>query len=509
MNLSDLLIYDNIVIQCHDNPDSDAIASGFGLYKFFKLKNRNVSFIYSGRSEICKKDLLMLVNELKIPITFVQSSEKLPEGTQLLLMTDCQYGQKNVSRFDAPRIVDIDHHQENPGIPDGSDVRSNIGSCSTIVWEHLKKEAPELLSDRGLEEALYYGLYIDTSMLTEIPHPLDKDMRDSIEHVSGSPLLRRLKNSNMTLTELNVAGRSLLSYEYHPEHRYAIFQAEPCDPNLLGMISDLTLSVECIDVCLVYSILGQGIKYSIRSCEMECPADEVAAYLAEGTGAGGGHKYKAGGWIDLSKASPDGNREKAENMLKTRLAAYFTDYDVIYAGRYHADVSLMQKYEKLPARVGYVRSSDIAPEGAKMIVRMLEGEFEVTSDKNTFIMLGIAGELYPISRDKFEYAYRMTDEDYVPDMEIASDLKEYEPTVRDSLSGEIKTIRNYVHGCMSDDNSKIYAEELKKKTKVFTRWDEDTFMLGNPGDILAVRAEDLNDVYIIRRKIFDKSYRKV
>lgn len=32
MKLKELLHYDNIVIQCHDNPDADAIASGYGLY---------------------------------------------------------------------------------------------------------------------------------------------------------------------------------------------------------------------------------------------------------------------------------------------------------------------------------------------------------------------------------------------------------------------------------------------------------------------------------------------
>ena len=32
MMLDELLGYDRITIQCHDNPDADAIASGFGLY---------------------------------------------------------------------------------------------------------------------------------------------------------------------------------------------------------------------------------------------------------------------------------------------------------------------------------------------------------------------------------------------------------------------------------------------------------------------------------------------
>ena len=35
MRLKELLQFDEIIIQCHDNPDADAIASGYGLYCYF------------------------------------------------------------------------------------------------------------------------------------------------------------------------------------------------------------------------------------------------------------------------------------------------------------------------------------------------------------------------------------------------------------------------------------------------------------------------------------------
>ena len=43
MRLSDILKYNDIVIQCHDNPDADALASGFALYTFLKA-NGNSAF---------------------------------------------------------------------------------------------------------------------------------------------------------------------------------------------------------------------------------------------------------------------------------------------------------------------------------------------------------------------------------------------------------------------------------------------------------------------------------
>ena len=35
MRLKELAVYDNIIIQPHDNPDPDALASAFGLYTYF------------------------------------------------------------------------------------------------------------------------------------------------------------------------------------------------------------------------------------------------------------------------------------------------------------------------------------------------------------------------------------------------------------------------------------------------------------------------------------------
>ena len=42
MKLSELLMFNPIIVQCHDNPDADAIASGYALYSYFKEKGKDV-----------------------------------------------------------------------------------------------------------------------------------------------------------------------------------------------------------------------------------------------------------------------------------------------------------------------------------------------------------------------------------------------------------------------------------------------------------------------------------
>ena len=45
--------------------------------------------------------------------------------------------------------------------------------------------------------------------------------------------------------------------------------------------------------------------------------------------------------------------------------------------------------------------------------------------------------------------------------------------------------------------------------KVFTSWDPDKYYLGNVGDYLAVREDDMHDIYVIKGDIFDRTYDRV
>ena len=73
MRLSDLEQYDAITIQCHDNPDADALASGYGLYCYFKSKGNMVRLVYSGRNKIQKSNLCLMVDKLKLPVEYIES----------------------------------------------------------------------------------------------------------------------------------------------------------------------------------------------------------------------------------------------------------------------------------------------------------------------------------------------------------------------------------------------------------------------------------------------------
>ena len=206
MHLRELLEYEQIIVQCHDNPDADAIASGFGVYSYLRKKGKNVRLIYGGKFPIQKTNLVLMVTELKIPIEYVEELEE----AQLLITVDCQYGEGNVTRFPAKTVAVIDHHQVAGKLPKLNEVRSNLGACSTVVRELLQSEGIDLNEDKRLATALYYGLMTDTNNFTEIFHPLDKDLRD--DAVFERSMVTRFRNANLSLMELEIAGNALLGY---------------------------------------------------------------------------------------------------------------------------------------------------------------------------------------------------------------------------------------------------------------------------------------------------------
>lgn len=496
MRLSELEKYGEITIQCHDNPDGDAIASGYGLYVYFKEKGKKVRFIYSGGRKIQKSNLVLMTERLDIPIEYVGDLEEGPiKG--LLITVDCQYGAGNVTKLPAEQVAIIDHHQIEITDIDLQEIQPNLGSCSTLVWKMMKEEGFSFKEDTKLGTALYYGLFSDTNQFAEIYNPVDMDMRDDVAF--NKSLITLFRNSNLTLKELEIAGIALIRNIFNDDYNYAIIKAQPCDPNILGLISDFLLQVDTIHTCVVYNELPEGYKISVRSCSKEVKASELAAFITEGIGSGGGHLEKAGGFISKKRYEEEYPTLHSEAYFSEKMNEYFDNIDIIYAREYDIDVNDMKSYVKKQIPLGYAKAEEIFPIGTPITIRTLEGDIDNVVKEDMYIMIGIKGEVHPIKKEKFEKTYRETEENFLLEAE-------YIPTIKNRNDGISKNIMCYAKTCIATGEAHIHAKELTKTVKVFTTWDEEKYMLGKPGDFIAVRCEDKHDIYIVERDIFFKTY---
>ncbi len=522
MKLAELEKFNPITIQCHDNPDADALASGFGLYTYFKRKGKEVRLIYAGRNRIQKKNLTLMVNELEIPVEYLSDEKEHIKG--LLIMVDCQYQMGNATPLTADVIAVVDHHHHaQKEVVALSEIRPNLGSCATLVWQMMQEAGFSFLGENNLGTALYYGLFSDTNQLSEIYNPLDMDMRDNIPF--NKSLINLLKNSNLSLEEMEIAGIALIRRIYNDVYRYAIVKARRCDPNILGLISDFLIQVDGIDTCIAFNKQEDEIKFSVRSCVKEVRADELASYLASDMGFGGGHSEKAGGVIYRQIYEEIYPNQDKEAFFDERMTKYFKDCTIIHARDYHPDFDKMQFYRRTELPLGLVRATDVFKAGTPVTLRTLEGDSDMVIVSELRLVLGMKGEVYPYLKENLRKRYLVRKERYKIDSNI-NDI-EYTPTLRNKITGEVKDLKDYAYLCVPNKEITIYATELTSVVKLFPAYnkidwahekapaiynmeasqgEEEKYTLGKPGDFLAVSSDDPADVFIVEREIFDRTY---
>ncbi|MDR1511114.1 MAG: DHH family phosphoesterase, partial [Synergistaceae bacterium] len=437
MRLGDLTD-ERIAIQCHDNPDADALASGFGLWRFFTAAGRDVKFFYRGPA-VRKPNLLGMIEELSIP---VERAPDIKKWDGLLITADCQHGAGNVSRVEAPRVAVIDHHIQEGELPELRELCPWLGSCSTLVWKLLSDESFPI--DIKLGTALYYGLFTDTGGFSDVRHPLDRDMWDAVP--ADHAILRKLRKSNLSMSDLSVASAALSDLRFDEARRFVVISAPPCDPNLLGFMSDLAMEVDKVDIAVACSEGADAIKFSVRSAAREAKASDLAAWIAKGIGSGGGHKDKAGGGIARSKyADRFGDTPIAEWFGGT-IRDYLDGSAIIDCSEPDsaADrlrrVGAMKSWRKLPARLGFVPCHRLFGDGAPLQVRMLEGDIDIDADEDTILMIGLGGEVYPTTLEKFIGSYTLIGERF--DSEFP-----YPPAVLNKNTGERLSLTEHAETC--------------------------------------------------------------
>ena len=506
MRLRDLEKYEKITIQCHDNPDADALASGYGLYCYFKSKGKDVRLVYSGRNKIQKSNICLMVEKLHIPVGYIPVGfGETVQVDGLLITVDCQYGSGNVTGLVSEEIAVIDHHQLDHEPPAQSVIQSNLGSCATLVWKMLCDEEYDIDAEDYLGTALYYGLYTDTNQFAELSNPLDMDMREDVE--VDKSLITLFRNSNLSLKELEVAGIALIRYSYNNDYEFAVIKAQPCDPNILGLISDFLLQVDVIKSCVVFNEVDGGYKFSVRSCIKEVNASELAAYLAEGIGSGGGHYEKAGGFISQKKYEEKFPTLHTEGYFNNRMTEYFDSFELIYAEEQEWDVSQMQLFARQRVPVGYVKLDKAVSVGSEVTIRTLGGDIQVKVTDDLYAIIGTHGTVQTVNRAEFERNYEpMTDDYNVYDY---IEMPDYIPVIKTNRRDRDISLTDYAKGCVPVSGEIVYAQPLEKATKVFTLHDKNQYQSGKPGDYLVVMGDNLKDIHVVEKGIFLKNYEPV
>ena len=89
---------------------------------------------------------------------------------------------------------------------------------------------------------------------------------------------------------------------------------------MVAIISDFILSLDVVDVSIVYSVNSEGIKYSVRSERVDVDAGKLIHETLKDIGSGGGHAAMAGGFVgndELAKFGRNYDGKLKELFMET------------------------------------------------------------------------------------------------------------------------------------------------------------------------------------------------
>lgn len=301
-----------IIIQAHDFPDHDAVASAFALQKLLEANEVEAKLCYGG--EIQSDSLKEAIRLLEIPIG--SSSEADIEEDAQLIIVDGFVGNTNMTGLPGEVVGVIDHHSppQEPEVPYW-DIRAEYGSCSTILYEYYKIASIDM--DRPVSTALLMGLMMDTAFMTRGVRKIDLEAFSELFFRGDWETASRLLKNSLSLNDLSVFREAINECVVAGDFCYVPLDKE-ISPEVMALVADFFLGLR--EIHFVVVVVGDRDEYriSVRSEDARRPTDVVIRRALDSIGSGGGHVHMGGGSIprDLYPGE-EGLRKRFISALET------------------------------------------------------------------------------------------------------------------------------------------------------------------------------------------------
>ena len=281
-----------VLVQTHDYPDIDAVASAWGLAGL--LGRRGFAAECSYRGKIRARSLSRLVAELGLPL-LEEPTPLAGAAARQIVVVDGSPANGNVSLYEGELVGVIDHHCKSaePEAP-FVDLRPQLASCSAIVqgyWAGAGEALP-----RDLATALLAGIQSDTDFLSRRASQEDFAAYSALFAAGDFEKASRIVRTVLDLRELGLVVRALESSELREGLLWACLPG-PSGQEVLAVLAEFVLRTEEIRAAVVMERGEGGVHLSVRSKDPALSAFALVRSALEGLGAGGGHSHSAGGFV--------------------------------------------------------------------------------------------------------------------------------------------------------------------------------------------------------------------
>jgi nanoRNase/pAp phosphatase (c-di-AMP/oligoRNAs hydrolase) len=285
--------FKNCLVVMHDNPDPDAIASGWGIHKLINSRlGKPVRLI--GGGGVIRAENRHMVELLSPPMELVDGVDVPPDTATILV--DCGPASANhlLNGCHGKPVAVIDHHPSVPrtnGIP-FKDIRPQVAASATIAASYLREQ--EVEPDRKLAAAMIYAVRTETRGANTHYSTLDRNILTWLTARSEPSLVAEIENAPLAreyFADLVLAMQNTFVYDD------AAFCMLPraSSPEIVAEVADLLIRDERLDRVLCGAAIKDDIFFSART-DIGCgDAARLLRATVNGLGRAGGHEHRAGG----------------------------------------------------------------------------------------------------------------------------------------------------------------------------------------------------------------------
>lgn len=294
----------NILLTTHLHPDPDALASAVALRTLLeqRLDGRpQVTLSVKGHVGGGINDAFLRAGNFKL--TPWDDAALAGYDAIVLLDTQPQFAFSPLPPTVKPTAV-IDHHRGGRGRKldcPFCDVRTDAGATSSIVFSYFMELEVPIRPD--LAAILLYAIESDLAGAAGTPGELDNIALSSLTLLADPRKLYQMRYVDLPQSYY-VAYADALSHAIYLDTALISHLDRVESLEQPAVMADFLLRFDKVQWALVTGTVDSKLILSLRTSSKAVSAADIMRRILRQIGLGGGHKSKAGGFVDISKMTP-------------------------------------------------------------------------------------------------------------------------------------------------------------------------------------------------------------
>ncbi len=311
--------YERILVVMHDNPDPDAIASGWGVQVLIEDK-LGVPVRLVGGGAIVRAENRHMVDLLGPPIELVDDVDDDEQTAAVLVDCGAEASNHVVTRKRIAPVAIIDHHLNGttPQHVPFVDIRADVAASASIVASYLREQGIEI--GAKLATSMLYAVRSETCGHETHFSALDRSILPWLTEHGEPALLAEIENAPLTrdyFADLLLALQNTFLYD----DAAICFLPRAAGAEIVGEVADMLIRCTDIRRVLCAAVLGKDLLVSARTYPGFGNATKLLIQTLRGLGDAGGHSHRAGGKISRLNCDHQKDMDLLQDDLRARWLA--------------------------------------------------------------------------------------------------------------------------------------------------------------------------------------------